>query len=100
MLRLERWWDDLVGRPRGAVPGARHDRHCRPAPGGAGRRCVRRTGPELRRLDQRRVLEPDWLQQPDMFGYACYTDRFAGTLARGRRPARLPRATSASPTCT
>ncbi|MBB2988237.1 alpha-amylase family protein [Terracoccus luteus] len=37
--------------------------------------------PDLRRLDQRRLLQPDWLQQPDMLGYACYTDRFAGTLA-------------------
>src|SRR6478672_4018730 len=40
--------------------------------------------PELRRLDQRRLLRPDWLQQPDMFGYACYTDRFAGDLDRLR----------------
>ena len=31
------------------------------------------------RLDQR-LLTPDWLQQPQMFGYACYTERFAGDL--------------------
>lgn len=36
--------------------------------------------PALHRLDHRRILEPDWLQQPRMFGYAAYADRFAGTL--------------------
>ncbi|MDO5066396.1 MAG: alpha-amylase family protein [Propionibacteriaceae bacterium] len=35
----------------------------------------------LRRLDEARLLRPDWLQQPRMVGYVCYTDRFAGTLA-------------------
>jgi amylosucrase len=35
---------------------------------------------DLHRLDQERLLRPDWLQQPRMFGYACYTDRFAGSL--------------------
>src|SRR6478735_7519836 len=44
--------------------------------------------PELRHLDQRRLLRPDWLQQPDMFGYACYTERFADTLTG--IPSRLP----------
>ena len=36
--------------------------------------------PELHRLDERRILAPDWLQDPRMFGYATYADRFAGTL--------------------
>jgi amylosucrase len=36
---------------------------------------------DLHRLDLKRLLQPDWLQQPDMFGYACYTERFAGDLA-------------------
>ncbi len=36
--------------------------------------------PELRRLDEARLLRPDWLQQPDMVGYVCYADRFAGNL--------------------
>ena len=35
---------------------------------------------DLRRLDEARLLRPDWLQQPGMTGYVCYTDRFAGTL--------------------
>ncbi len=35
---------------------------------------------ELRLMDQRRQMEPDWFQQPDMVGYVCYTDRFAGTV--------------------
>lgn len=36
--------------------------------------------PELRRLDEARLLRPDWLQQPDMVGYVCYADRFARNL--------------------
>lgn len=35
---------------------------------------------ELRQLDQARLSAPDWFQRPDMVGYVCYTDRFAGTL--------------------
>jgi amylosucrase len=35
---------------------------------------------DLHQLDQRRLLTPDWLQQPGVFGYACYTERFAGDL--------------------
>ncbi|MBZ9750944.1 alpha-amylase family protein [Deinococcus sp. HMF7604] len=35
---------------------------------------------DLKRLDEARLLRPDWLQQPDMVGYVAYADRFAGTL--------------------
>ncbi|MCA9874111.1 MAG: hypothetical protein KC441_10665, partial [Anaerolineales bacterium] len=35
---------------------------------------------ELRLLDLKRTQEPDWFQQPDMIGYVCYADRFAGDL--------------------
>ena len=35
----------------------------------------------LRLLDMRRQAQPDWFQQPDMLGYVCYADRFAGRLA-------------------
>ena len=35
---------------------------------------------ELHRLDAQRLLTPDWLQHPRMFGYACYTERFADDL--------------------
>ena len=35
---------------------------------------------ELRRLDEARLLRPDWLQGPEMIGYVAYPERFAGTL--------------------
>ena len=35
---------------------------------------------DLRRLDLKRDLEPDWFQRPDMAGYVFYIDRFNGTL--------------------
>lgn len=38
--------------------------------------------PDLKRLDLRRDLEPDWFQRPDMAGYVFYIDRFAGTLPK------------------
>ncbi len=37
---------------------------------------------DLRLLDLKRDLEPDWFQRPDMAGYVFYIDRFCGTLAR------------------
>jgi amylosucrase len=86
-LRLERWSDDLVDALALLYPG--HDipaltlRLIESAVAG-----FRAREPELRRLDQRRLLRPDWLQRPDMLGYACYTDRFADTLAG--IPSRLP----------
>lgn len=38
--------------------------------------------PDLKRLDLKRDLEPDWFQRSDMAGYVFYIDRFAGTLAK------------------
>ncbi len=35
---------------------------------------------DLKLLDLKRDLEPDWFQRPDMTGYAFYIDRFAGDL--------------------
>ncbi|HYT09839.1 MAG TPA: amylosucrase [Mycobacteriales bacterium] len=35
----------------------------------------------LRVLDRRREVDPGWFQRSRMVGYACYADRFAGTLA-------------------
>lgn len=35
---------------------------------------------DLKRLDMRRDLEPDWFQRPDMNGYVFYIDRFAGNI--------------------
>jgi amylosucrase len=36
--------------------------------------------PDLKWLDLRRDLEPDWFQRPRMAGYVFYIDRFAGDL--------------------
>jgi amylosucrase len=35
---------------------------------------------DLRHLDLKRDLEPDWFQRPDMAGYVFYIDRFNGSL--------------------
>ena len=35
---------------------------------------------DLHDLDERRLADPDWFQEPSMVGYAAYADRFAGTL--------------------
>jgi amylosucrase len=43
---------------------------------------------ELKRLDLKRLAEPDWFQSQRMVGYAAYVDRFAGDLAAV--PARIP----------
>jgi amylosucrase len=76
-LRLDRWWDDLLDGLAAVYP----------HPDTVARRLVLLAAeayaarpPELHRLDQRRLLAPDWLQQPRMFGYACYTERFADDL--------------------
>ena len=82
LLRLERWWEDLVAGLAGAYgsrPGPDADALAVRLVELAARAYAERD-PDLRRLDHRRVLRPDWLQEPSMFGYACYTERFAGTL--------------------
>ncbi|WP_141778224.1 alpha-amylase family protein [Phycicoccus sp. SLBN-51] len=79
VLRLERWWEDLVAGLAGAYPHHDVDALAVRLVELAARAYTERD-PELRHLDQRRVLRPDWLQQPSMFGYACYTERFAGSL--------------------
>ena len=80
-LRLDRFWGDL----RDAVVGVHPD----PAVSGpllerlvalAATAYAARPD-DLHRLDLQRLLQPDWLQQPRMFGYACYAERFAGDLA-------------------
>lgn len=78
-LRLERWAPDLESALRQLYPSADidalADRLTAVAVQGH-----RDRDEDLRVLDERRLLRPDWLQQPGMFGYACYTDRFAGRL--------------------
>jgi amylosucrase len=80
LLRLERYWEDLWSALQ-APYGTRRDL------GDWIERLVkvmaaryRQRSSELRRLDEERVLRPDWFQQPDMIGYVAYVDRFAGTL--------------------
>jgi amylosucrase len=79
VARLERWWPDLLD----AVTLLHHDA----APAVAARlvriaaRGYAARPDDLHALDERRLLRPDWIQQPDRFGYACYADRFAGDLA-------------------
>ncbi|WP_338886248.1 alpha-amylase family protein [Rhodococcus sovatensis] len=76
-LRLEQWWPDL----HDAVT-ALYDN-----PDDVAARLVEVAArgfadrsDELHLLDQRRLLAPDWFQRPDMFGYACYVDRYGTTL--------------------
>ncbi len=81
MIRLERYFEDLY-LPLVQLYGDQTDSHqqffalfdqmldayaARPEP--------------LRLLDLERQVTPDWFQRPDMVGYVCYTDLFAGTLA-------------------
>jgi len=81
LVRLERWWPDLEAawtnvygaHPRGSTSLARlvellADRY-------------RERPPALKSLDLRRLVRPDWFQDPSMIGYVCYADRFGGTLA-------------------
>jgi amylosucrase len=79
-LRLDRYWPDLEAAVREIHPDPAAaedllDRLVRTAAAAY----AERPG-DLHLLDQRRLLTPDWLQQPRMFGYACYTERFAGDL--------------------
>ena len=76
-LRLDRWWGDLLDGL--AVVYADPGAVARRLVDVAARAYVDRPD-DLHRLDQRRLLEPDWLQQPRMFGYACYTERYADDL--------------------
>ncbi|WP_026298930.1 alpha-amylase family protein [Deinococcus aquatilis] len=78
LLRLERYGTDLEGSLRAVYGDAAdalmtellevliHAHHTR--------------APDLKRLDEARLLRPDWLQAPEMIGYVAYTDRFAGNL--------------------
>ncbi|MGN6250772.1 MAG: alpha-amylase family protein [Marmoricola sp.] len=79
-LRLERYWPDLrdavaAVHPEAEVADPLLERLLASA---VAAYAVRPD--DLHRLDQRRLLQPDWLQQPRMFGYACYAERFGGDL--------------------
>jgi len=72
-LRVQRWWPELL-EPLDLYPDARQV---------AGRALVLAAtafagrSEDLHLLDERRTLEPDWLQRPSMTGYAAYAERFA-----------------------
>jgi amylosucrase len=79
-LRLDRYWPDLEAavaevHPDPVVAGELLTRLVSAAATSYAERPA-----ELHLLDETRLLTPDWLQHPGMFGYACYADRFAGDL--------------------
>lgn len=78
MLRFERYGEELR-KALAAVYGDRADETFARVAAIIRNRFPERS-PELRRLDEARLLRPDWLQCPDQIGYVTYADRFAGTL--------------------
>jgi amylosucrase len=80
LARLELYLPDVL-RPLEQLYGARpdFDGWCQKLLDIVARGYAQRPS-ELRLLDIKRQCLPDWFQQPDMIGYVCYTDRFAGTL--------------------
>jgi len=77
-LRVERWWEDLLAGLKEVHPA--HAERTALELVVIAARAYAELDPALHRLDARRLLHPDWLQEPSMFGYACYTERFAGDL--------------------
>ncbi|MEO3937078.1 alpha-amylase family protein [Dermatophilaceae bacterium Soc4.6] len=78
-LRLDRWWDDLL-EPLVRLHGAQEGRVLATQLVALAAAAYGARDDELHLLDERRLLEPDWLQSPRMLGYATYADRFGGTL--------------------
>jgi amylosucrase len=80
-LRVRRWWPDIVDGLT-TLYGGTHDL-IDLAAGliGSAARAYADRDPDLLTLDRARLLTPDWLQRPDMVGYAAYADRFARNLA-------------------
>nr|WP_296773739.1 alpha-amylase family protein [Rhodococcus sp. (in: high G+C Gram-positive bacteria)] len=76
-LRLEQWWPDLHDAVTALYPDP--DAVASTLVEIAARGYAARSG-DLHRLDERRLLQPDWFQRPEMFGYACYVDRYGTTL--------------------
>ncbi len=79
-LRHERYGPDLL-EGLGIVYGAQRAPAIAERLVGLAAAAYRDRSPELHRLDLARSLQPDWLQQPRMVGYAAYADRFAGGVA-------------------
>src|SRR3954453_10101139 len=85
-LRLDRYWPDLEAAVRELHPDpdTADDLLARLVRTAATAYAARPA--DLHQLDEQRLLTPDWLQRPGMFGYACYADRFAGGLNGGAAP--------------
>ena len=79
-LRLDRYWPDLESAVHEIHPDPDVAAALLSRLAGAAATAYAERPADLHRLDQQRLLTPDWLQQPQMFGYACYADRFAGDL--------------------
>lgn len=77
--RVERWWPDLLG---GLTPlyGAERAPLIAADLVGLATAAYAARSDRLHRRDLDRLLRPDWLQDPEMVGYAAYTERFAGDL--------------------
>jgi amylosucrase len=78
LTRLRRHWPELLHGLTAAYGEAAPDLAARVV--GLAVAGFRARPADLRLLDLRRHVEPDWFQSPRMLGYACYADRFAGDL--------------------
>ena len=79
LARIRRFWPDLV-RGLEIAYGARASSIATEVVALAVQRFGDRSC-DLRVLDLQRLVEPDWFQQPSAVGYACYAERFGGTLS-------------------
>ena len=77
--RVERWWPDLLA---GLTPlyGAQRAPMLAADLVGLASAAYAARPDRLHVRDLQRMLRPDWLQDPEMVGYAAYTERFAGHL--------------------
>lgn len=80
-LRLERSREDLWGMTDRLYAGHPDYPAVREELLAALRRAWSARPADLKRLDLKRDLEPDWFQRSDMAGYVFYIDRFAGSLS-------------------
>jgi amylosucrase len=78
LARLHRHWPDLLAGLRAAY-GEQADALAARVVGQAVA-AFRDRPADLRLLDLRRHVAPDWFQAPSVLGYAAYADRFAGDV--------------------
>ena len=77
--RVDRWWPDLLGGLT-ALYGAEQAPLLAAELVGLATTAYSARPDRLHLRDLERLLRPDWLQDPEMVGYAAYTERFAGDL--------------------